>query len=190
MTVEVTSEADREAQKKLIAAKQQIQEKQLRDQTEADVLAYMQVKEAEGQKTAAEMQYEAKLRLAEGDAQAMTRKADGDRAVKMVDVTVERERVGVEQVRVEVERQSLSNKQEFEGAALKFELEKLRIQADKEVRIAAAQSLGLMLSKANMQIYGDPETMSKMSSQFLRAASMGVAARRFLEGPARRGART
>ena len=181
LTVQVTHEADREAQKKLIAAQQQIKEKQLRDQTEADVLAYMRVKDAEGEKQAAEMQYEAKLRLAEGDAQAMTRKSEGDRAVKMVDVTVERERVGVEQVRVEVERQSLSNRQEFEDAALKFELEKLRIQAEKEVRIAAAQALGLMLSKANMQIFGDPETMSKMSTQFLRAASMGVAADGFMK---------
>ena len=64
---------------------------------------------------------------------------------------------------------------------MKFELEKLRIQAEKEVRIAAAQSLGLMLSKANMQIFGDPETMSKMSTQFLRAASMGVAADGFMK---------
>ena len=51
----------------------------------------------------------------------------------------------------------------------------------KEVRIAAAQALGTMLSKANMQIYGDPDTMAKMSNQFLRAASMGVAADGFLK---------
>ena len=179
--VQLTAEADREAQKKLISAQQQVAEKKLRDQTEADVLAYMRVKEAEGEKQAAELQYEAKLRLAEGDAAAMTKKSEGDRAIKMVDVTVERERVGVEQVRVEVERQSLSNKQEFNDAALKFELEKLRIQADKEVRIAAAQALGNMLSKANMQIFGDPETMAKMSNQFMRATSMGVAVDGFLK---------
>ena len=82
------------------------------------MLAYMQVKEAEGERQAAEMQYEAKLRLAEGDAQARVKRAEGERAVKMVDVNVERERVNVEQARVEVERQSLSNKQEFEDAAL------------------------------------------------------------------------
>ena len=181
VTVGVASEADREAQKRLIAAQQQITEKKLRDQTEADVLAYTRVKQAEGEKQAADLQYQAKLRLAEGDSQSMTKRAEGDRAAKMVDVTVERERVGVEQVRVEVERQSLSNRQEFEGAALKFELDKLRIQAEKEVRIAAAQALGNMLAKANMQIYGDPDTMAKMSTQFLRAASLGVAADGFLK---------
>ena len=93
----------------------------------------------------------------------------------MVDVNVEREKVTVEQARVDVERQSLANKQEFEGAALKFELEKLRIEAEKEVRIVAAQAMGNMLAKAQMQIFGDPDTMARMSDQFMRAASLGTA---------------
>jgi hypothetical protein len=176
VTVTVTSEAEREAQKKLVAAQQQINEKKIRDQTEADVLAYMRVKEANADKEAADMHYQAKLKLAEGDAQAAGKRAEGERAIKMVDVTVEREKVNVEQARVDVERQSLSNKQEFEEAALKFELEKYRIAADKEVRIAAAQALGNMLAKAQMQIFGDPETMAKMSAQFMRAAALGQAA--------------
>ena len=75
-----------------------------------------------------------------------------------------------------MERQSLSNKSEFEEAALKFELEKLRIDADKDVRIQAAQAMGNMFNKAQMQIFADPETMAKMSSQFMRAASLGAAA--------------
>jgi hypothetical protein len=122
------------------------------------------------------MQYEARLRLAEADAASQTKKAEGERAIKMVDVNVEREKVNVEQARVEVERVSLSNRSEFEDAALKFELEKLRIEADKQVRIAAAAALGNMLSKANMQIFGDPTTMTRMSEQFMRAASLGTAA--------------
>jgi uncharacterized membrane protein YqiK len=176
VTVTVTAEADREAAKKLIAAQQAINEKRIREQTEADVLAYRQVKEASGEKDAAEMRYMAKLKLADGDAAAASKRAEGERAVKMVDVNVERERVGVEQARVEVERQSLSNKQEFEEAALKFELEKFRINAEREIRIAAAQALGNMFAKANMQIFGDPGTMANMSMQFMRAASVGAAA--------------
>ncbi|MEO6436083.1 MAG: SPFH domain-containing protein [Tepidisphaeraceae bacterium] len=173
MTVTVTSDAEREAAKKLIAAQQEVKQKQIRDQTEADVMAYMQVKEAEGQRQAAEMQYEARLRLAEADAQSATRRADGERAGKMVDVNVERERVNVEQAKVEVERVSLANRSEFEDAALKFELEKLRIDAEKQVRIAAAQALSTMLAGANMQIFADPETMTRMSENFMRAASLG-----------------
>jgi hypothetical protein len=176
VTVTVTSEAEREAQKKLIAAQQAINERKIREQTEADVLAYRQVKEASGEKDAAEMRYLAKLKLADGDAAAAAKRADGERAIKMVDVNVERERVGVEQARVEVERQSLANKQEFEEAALKFELEKFRINAEREIRIAAAQALGNMFAKANMQIFGDPSTMANMSMQFMRAASVGNAA--------------
>lgn len=173
VTVQVTSEAEREAAKKLIAAQNEARQKQVRDQTEADVLAYTAVKQAEGEKQAAQLQYEARLRLAEADAQSATKRADGDRAVKMVDVNVERERVNVEQARVDVERQSLANKSEFEEAALKFELEKLRIMMEKEVRTAAAEALGNMLAKANMQIFGDPTTMAAMSQQFMRAAAMG-----------------
>ncbi len=63
VTVTVTAEAEREAQKKLIAAQQSINEKKFRDQTEADVMAYMRVKEASAEKEAADLQYEAKLKL-------------------------------------------------------------------------------------------------------------------------------
>jgi uncharacterized membrane protein YqiK len=175
MTVTVTSEADREAAKQLIAAKQVIEQNKLREQTAADVSAYMSVRKAEAERESAEAQYQAKLRLAEAGAQAQTKQAEGDRAVKMVDVTIGRELVSVEQARVEVERQSLANKQEFEGAALQFELEKLRIAAEKEVRIAAAQAMGAMLAKAQMQIFGDPTTMATMAQQFMAAAGLGVA---------------
>jgi len=175
ITVTVTQEAQREAEKKLIAAKQVIQEKKIREETEADVLAYMAVKNAEGERKAADLQYEAKLRLAEADAQSSVKRAEGDRALRMVAVNVDREQVGVEQARVEVERQSLANKQEFEEAALKFELEKFRINAEREIRIAAAEAMSRIFSNAQMQIFGDPETMTRMSGQFMRAASLGLA---------------
>lgn len=176
ITVQVSSEADREAQKKLIAAQQVINESKIREETAADVLAYTAVKKAESEQTAAEAIYQAKLRLAEGDAQLAVKRAEGEKAIKMVDITVERERVNVEQARVDVERQSLANKSEFEEAALNFELEKLRIDSDKEVRIQAAQAMGNMFAKAQMQIFADPDTMARMSTQFMPAASLGNAA--------------
>jgi hypothetical protein len=168
--------AEREAEKKLIAAKQEVNQNKIREETNADVLAYMRVKEADAERQAADMQYEAKLRLAEGDAQGSIKRAEGERALKLVDVNVEREKVAIEQARVEVERTSLANRSEFEDAALKFELEKLRIQMEREVRIAAAQAMSNMLAKANMQIFGDPTTMAAMTDRFMRAASIGTAA--------------
>jgi uncharacterized membrane protein YqiK len=173
LTVEVEAKAERDASQKLIAAKQVINENRIREETHAEVLAFQRVKEAEADKAAAQLQYEAKLKLATGDAEAEQRRAEGERARKLVDVQVERERVDVQRERVEVERQELANKSEFEDAALQFELDKLRIEADKQVRIAAAQALGNMLSKANMQIFGDPDTMARMSSRFMAAASLG-----------------
>jgi len=176
VTVQVSSEAEREAQKKLIAARQEAEQNKIKEQTNADVLAYMRIKEADAEREAANAQYEAKLRLAEADSASATKRAEGEKSLKMVDVNVEREKVNVEQARVNVERVSLSNKQEFEGAALQFELEKLRIQADKEVRIAAAQAMANMFAKAQMQIFGDPSTMASMSQQFMKAAGYGAAA--------------
>lgn len=174
-TVEITSEAERAAATKLIAAQQQINEKKLRDQTDADVMAYTNVKKAEAEKQAADMQAAARLKLAEADATSSARRAEGERAIKMVDINIEKERVGVEQARVDVERQSLANRSEFGDAALKFELEKLRIEAEKEFRIKSAEAMGAMMAKAQMQIFGDPTTMAKMSEQFMRAASLGTA---------------
>ena len=174
-TVKVQSEAQREAEKKLIAAQQVITEHKIREETAADVSAYMAVKQAEAERQAADLQYEAKLRLAEGEAQGNIRRAEGEKALKMVDVNVEREKVDVQQARVAVERQDLANKQEFENAGLKFELEKLRIEAEREVRIQAATAMGNMLSHAQMQIFGDPETMARMTRQFMNAASYGAA---------------
>jgi uncharacterized membrane protein YqiK len=175
LTVKVTAEADREAAKKLIAAKQEIEQKRIREQTEADVLAYMAVKQAEGERQAAELQYEAKLRLAEADAKSATRRAEGNQAEKMVAVNVDRESVNVEQARVDVERQRLSNKQEFEDAALKFELEKLRIDADRDVRVRTAEAMSQLMHGANVQIFGDPTTMAGMMQGFMRATGYGLA---------------
>lgn len=176
LTVEVEGQAEREASQRLIAAKQVISENRIRQETEAEVRAYEQVKQAEGERQAAELQYAARLKLAQGESEAETKRAEGERARKLVDVQVERERVDVQRERVEVERQELANRSEFDTAALGFELDKLRIEADKQVRIAAAQALGNMLSKANMQIFGDPEMMAKMSSRFMSAASFGNSA--------------
>ena len=180
LTVEVRAQADREAAQKLIAAQQIIDENRIREQTDAEVDAFRVIKRAEAEKQSAEAQAAAKLRLAQADADSEMKRAEGERARKSVDVQIERERVEVERERVEVERQELANKSEFEAAALDFELGKLRIAADKDVRIAAATAMGNMLAKANMQIFGDPETMAKMSQRFMSAASIGSAADGFL----------
>jgi len=172
-TIAVTAEADREAQKKMIEQKQQVDVGKYREQIAADVSAYSAVKKAEGELSAAQKQKEAKMVLADADAAASKKRAEGDQAVKMVDVSVDRERVQVEQARVNVERQALENKQTFSEAALKFEVSKLEISAGAEVQKAFAAALGNMLGKAQMQIFGDPTTLSSMTSNFMSAAGFG-----------------
>ena len=99
VTVQVVAEADRDAQKKLTAARQAASENKIKEETNADVLAYMRVKEAEAERQAAEMQYEARLKLAEADAASAGKRAEGERAIKMVDVLSPSS--GVEKVNVE-----------------------------------------------------------------------------------------
>jgi flotillin len=169
-TVAVTAEADREAQKKMIEEKQQVDIGKYRLQIDADVAAYSDVKKAEGELQAAQKQREARLVLAEADAIAAKRRSEGDEAIKMVDVKVDREKVAVEQARVDVERQELENRQTFSEAALKFEVQKLEINASAEVQKAFAAAIGDMLSKANMQIFGDPSTLANMTNQFMSSA--------------------
>ena len=73
----------------------------------------------------------------------------------------------MEGARVEVERQALQNKQEFSEAALRFEVQKLEIQAGADVQKAFAAAIGQMLSEAKMQIFGDPTTLSNMTTTTL-----------------------
>lgn len=169
-TIKVTTAADRAAAEKMIKEKQEVDIAKYQEQTSADVKAYELAKVADGELQAAQKQKEAKLVLATAEAEAAKKRAEGAEAGQMVPVTVDRERVEVEGARVEVERQALQNKQEFSEAALKFEVQKLEIHAGAEVQKAFAQAIGQMLSEANMQIFGDPTTLSNMTTRFMSAA--------------------
>lgn len=171
VTVQATAAAEREAQTKLIAAKQVIEQEKIKRETDAEVAAYTEIKKAEAAQKAAELEAQAQLRLAQAEAQAKEMVAKGEQAQRLVEVNVEREKVNVEQARVEVERKALENRQTFDRAAIEFETAKLRIEADKEVQIALAQALGQFMSRGNYNIYGDPTTMSQMFNQY--AQGMG-----------------
>jgi flotillin len=173
VTVTQLAQAEREAQTKLIAAKQSIEQDRFKQQTNAEVMAFSEVKKSEAAKQSAELDATATLRRAEAEAQAKEQLARGDTAVKKVDVDIARETVEVERARVEVERQALENKQTFSAAALEFELQKLRVEAGRDVQAEMAKALGQMLSKGNMNIYGDPETLAKINNQFMQGMGIG-----------------
>lgn len=182
MSVTQIAEAEREANKKLIAARQEIEQGKIRQETEAQVQAYTRVTVAQADQDAATKQAEAKLKLAQADAQAKELVARGEKAQQMVVVDVSRENVGVEQARVDVERRQLENRQEFADAGIRLEVEKLRIQADKEVQQEFARALANFLSHGNMTLYGTPETAQKMMDNMAKGFGFRAMAEGFLNG--------
>ncbi len=182
ITVTQIAEAERDANKKLIAARQEIERDKIRQQTEAQVQAFTKVTSAQGEQEAAAKQAEARLQLAQADAQSRELIARGEKAQQLVPVDVARENVGVEQARVDVERNQLANRQEFADAGIRLEIEKLRIQADKEVQQEFARALGMFLSKGNMTLYGTPETAQKMMDNMAKGFGIRAMAEGFLGG--------
>lgn len=187
MTVSQIAEAEREANKKLIAARQVIEQDKIGKQTEAQVQAFTRVTVAQADQDAAAKQAEAKLQLAQAEAQAKELVARGEKAQQMVAVDVARENVNVEQAKVDVERKQLENRQEFAEAGIRLEIERLRIDADKDVQIEFAKSLGMFLSKGNMTLYGTPETAQSMMDNMAKGFGIRAIADGFLNGPNKNG---
>jgi uncharacterized membrane protein YqiK len=178
VTVQELAEADREAQKKLIAAKQEIERNKISEQTIAEVQAYTRVKQAEAEQESATKQAAAKLQLAEAEAESRKRVAEGEAAQQMVPVQVDRERVNVKQAEVAVEAQALENRQKFAEAGIELEIQRLRINADRDVQMAMAEAIGRALSSSKMTLYGSPE----MAASMLQSMAKGMGVRTMLEG--------
>lgn len=182
MSVTQIAEAEREANKKLIAARQTIEQDKMRQQTEAQVQAFTRVTVAQADQEAASKQAEARLQMAQAEAQSKELVARGEKAQQLVPVDVARENVNVEQARVDVERRQLENRQEFAQAGIQLEIEKLRIQADKEVQQEFARALASFLSHGNMTLYGTPETAQKMMDNMAKGFGVRAMAEGFLGG--------
>lgn len=181
-TVGQLAEAEREANKKLIAARQQIEQDKLRQQTTADVDAYTRVKQAEAERDAAQQQGEAKRQLAEAEAQSKEMVARGERAQQMVAVEVAREQVNVEQAKVAVERQQLENRQEFAQAGIQLEVQKLTIQAGRDVQMEFARALASFLANGHMTLYGTPETATTMLDNMAKGFGLRAMIEGFVNG--------
>ncbi len=174
ITVQQVAAAEREAQAKLIAAKQQIEQERIKRETDVQVQAFAEVKQAEARKQAAELEAQATLTRAEAEAKAREQVARGETALKMVDINIAREQVEVERARVEVERQALEYRQTYSEAALKFEIEKLRVEAQRDVQVELARSIGEFMSRGTMNIFGDPETLARMTEQYAKGLGLGM----------------
>ncbi|MGH2618253.1 MAG: SPFH domain-containing protein, partial [Thermomicrobiales bacterium] len=175
-TVEITRTAERDKAKAVIDAQAEFERRRLAEQVQADVAAYAVVKAAEGAEAAAAKDASARLTLAQAQKEAMALQAEGELAAQMVPVDVERQRVDVERARVGVQRQELENKAEFETISRGLQVDLARIEAEKEIRIAAAHAFGEALASAKMTVWGDPETATRMAESFFKGQQFGYLA--------------
>jgi hypothetical protein len=81
--------------------------------------------------------------------------------------------VVVKQREVEVLQQELEARAKHGGAAQQFEIEKLRLVKEAEIRIAGAQAMATIGGKIEAQVVGTPEDVAKMTDAYMRG--MGVA---------------
>ncbi len=182
LTVQSVASAEHEAQTQLVAAKQRIEQNRLGQQTQAEVAAFAQVRHAQGAMQAAKLEAESVRLKADANADARERNARAKTTFKKVDVDIARELVEVKQVRVEVERQSLENRETHSQAVLEYELNKLRVEASHDVQMEMARSVAQFMARGQMNIYGSPETLSQMNEQFSKGMGFGQMVNGALEG--------
>lgn len=182
-TVQVQADAERNKQQAVINAQAQAEQRYVEVQRAADAGAYKVQKDAEARKLAADADAEAVRKQALAQADAAKARAEGERAISMVPVDVERERVSVEQQRVdEVLKQELQARAAHGQAAQEFELARLRITKEAEVRIESARATATLLGQVKANVYGTPADVARMTEIFMRGMGVSSAVEGFLEG--------
>jgi flotillin len=185
LTVEQVAEADRNKQKAVIAASAEAEKSLLTAQKAADASAYTVQKEADARKAAADAEAEATMKQATAQANAkklaaeaeqatLVAQANGQKAQAMVPVEVNARQVEVDKQRIEeVLLPELQARSEHGQAAQDFELAKIRIVQEAQVRVESAKAMATIYGKITANVYGTPEDVAKMSQRF--AEGMGLA---------------
>lgn len=192
-TVGVEAEAERNKKQQVIAAQAAAEQKYLEVQRAADGEAYRVQREAEALNQAADLEAEATRKQADAQSHAAKARAEGERAVAMIPVDVEREKVGIEQRRVqEVLERELQAREAHGKAAQEFELAQLRITKEAEVRIEASRATATLLGQVKANVFGSPEDVARMTRSFMSGMGISTTVEGFLEaaGPATTGVAT
>ena len=168
-TVKVTEAAQREKRGIIIKAEAEANAKLVLEQKSADAEAYKIEKDADARKAAADADATAVTKKAEAEANAKKLEASADEAVAMVPVTVERERVKIDQDRVEnVVKPELQAREQFGKVAQDFEIQKLAVEAEKMVKIESAKASVSLFSKMEGHLYGTPSDAAEILESVLR----------------------
>lgn len=182
-TVEIEAEAVRSKSQQVIAAEAEAERRFLEVQRGADAAAYRVQKEAEARKLAADAEAEAIRKQAEAEADAAKARAAGERAVAMIPIDVEREKVSVEKQRVaDVLERELEARESHGRAAQEFELAQLRITKEAEVRIEAARATATLIGQVKANVFGTPADVARMTEGFMRGMGIANTVEGFLEG--------
>lgn len=172
-TVRVEAAAEREKSKAIISAQAAAEQKFLSDSRGADAKAYQVQKDAEARKLAADADAEAVTKKAVAEANAAKAKAEGERALQLVPIEIDRERVRIDQSRIEtVVKPELEAREKSGKVAQDFEIAKLQVQADKEIRIETAKAMATIGSKVSMSLYGSPEAASDMLKSLMNGQQL------------------
>lgn len=180
-SVRVTGEAERDKTQKVLAAQAAAEMRFVGEQRQADSDAYAKQKQAEAQRLAADAEAEAIRKRAEANAEAEVQRALGQRALAMVPVEVMRAELEVERERVEnVVKRELEAREKHGRVAQEFELSKLRIEAEKEVRVASAQAQASVFTRMSANLYGTTQDVEKLLASFVAGQSTASALNGFL----------
>jgi flotillin len=181
-TVEIEATAEREKRKAVIAAEAKAEQIFVSEQRAADAKAYQVQKDAEARKAAADADAEATTKKANAEANAAKARAEGERAQALVPVQVERERVTIDQDRIEhVVKPELEARERSGKVAQDFEIAKLKVEADKEVRIETARAMATVGEKITMQLYGSPEHAAGMLKSLMSGQQVAEVVNSFTE---------
>lgn len=171
-TVEVKTTAERDKEKAVIQAQADAEKKYVEQQRETDAEAYRVRVAAEAKKAAADAEAEAIRKRADAEAEAAKKRAGGKQAEEMVPVAIKQAEVDVEARRVEVLQQELQAREEHGKSGQEFELAKLRITKEAEVRIAAAEATAKLLGKVEAHVFGTPADLERMTAAWMKG--MGI----------------
>lgn len=181
-TVRVTEEAERQKAKGVIDAHAAAEQAFVTEQRKADAQAYAVQKQAEAQMLSADAESTAIRKKAEAEAEAERQRAEGMKAKAMVPVEVAKAEVALDRDRVEtVVKPELEAREKHGKVAQDFEIAKLRVEAEREVRIALANAHASLFSKMEANLYGTPEDVTKILASLTKGQALAEGIHGFVE---------
>jgi uncharacterized membrane protein YqiK len=167
-TVTVVQTAERLKRQEVIQAEAEGDKNLVLEKRRADAAAYTVKKDAEARKEAADADAEAVRKKAEAEKERELFRAEGLRANQMVPIEVNERQVKVDADRIQtVDVPELKAQNEY-NLALKFDIQKISIEAEARVRIAAAEATASVYQRAEIKAYGTTEQLGQITAGMIK----------------------